>query len=113
MRKISTAQKPSDDELNGFYKSLSDCKPECLSLVHPSYLVCFISKTRNIKCIADLFDQKYLELSYLELLQECNKVDVKLSDQEIDLIEKETIDQAKGRQPFSRKLHNRIFYTHS
>ena len=34
--------------------------------------------------------------SYPELLKECYSVDIVLSDEDIKLIERETIDQAKG-----------------
>ena len=35
-------------------------------------------------------------LSYPELLKECYSVDMVLSDEDIELIERDTIDQAKG-----------------
>ena len=54
---ISATQKRFADELNAFYHSLSECKikPVCLSLVHP-FNESFISSTRNIKAMTDLFD---------------------------------------------------------
>lgn len=87
-----------------FYKSLSECKirPVCLSLIHP-YSDSFISSTRNIKAVPDLFEKKYLDLSYTDLLKECHKVDVKLSDEQIKSIERDTIDQAKGSAFFRHR----------
>ena len=88
---------PSTDELQEFYKSLSECsvKPVCLSLIHP-FSESFISTTRDIKSITDLYEKKYLDLSYPELLQKCYKVDLKLSEEQIKAIERDTFDQAKG-----------------
>ena len=93
----SPLQKPSAEEMKEFYKSLSECKikPVCLSLIHP-YSESFISSTRNIKAIPDLFEKKYLDLPYTDLLKECYKLKLNLSDEEIKYIEKETINQAKG-----------------
>lgn len=88
---------PSANEIQQFYKTLSECsiKPVCLSLIHP-YSESFISRTRDIKSIPDLYEKKYLDLSYPDLLQECYKVDLKLSDKEIKAIERDTVDQGKG-----------------
>lgn len=88
---------PSADELQEFYKSLSECsvKPVCLSLIHP-YSEPFISTTRDIKSIPDLYEKKYFDLSYAELLQECYKVDLKLSEEQIKAIERDTVNQAEG-----------------
>ena len=92
-----TVQKPSQDDLQLFFKSLNDCKdkPVCLRLVQP-YSKSFVSKTRGINQISHLFDEKYLDLNYIELLKECNAVQLHLSDTDIRLIEKDTISQAGG-----------------
>ena len=63
----------------------------CLSLVQP-YSEKFVSKTRGMKPISDLFDEKYSDLKYIELLKECNAVQLHLSDTDIRLIEKDTIN---------------------
>ena len=39
---------------------------------------------------------KFLDLTYPELLDVCNTVNVELTDKNIKVIEKETVDQAKG-----------------
>ena len=90
-------EKPSEDELSGFFASLSECKvkPVALSLVKP-YSESFIIKSRNIPSVTDLFQEDYLMPSYPELLKECYSVDIVLSDEDIELIERDTIDQAKG-----------------
>ena len=100
--KASTSiEKPPEDELSGFFASLSECKvkPVALSLVKP-YSESFIIKSRNIPSVTDLLQEDYLMLSYRELLKECYSVDIVLSDEDIELIERDTIDQAKG-EPFS------------
>jgi hypothetical protein len=86
--------KPSAKELDAFYKSLSECKikPVCLSL-EKSYADTFISKTRNISTYADLFDPKFLQLNYIDLLKECYKVELSISPEDIALIERETVEQ--------------------
>ena len=94
---------PSKDELQQFYKSLSECrvKPVRLSLIHP-HSESFISTTRDIKAIPDLYEKKYLDLSYPKLLQKCYKVDLKLSG-EIKAIQRDTVDQARGSAFFRHR----------
>lgn len=86
------------------FASLSECqiKPMCLSLIYP-FCDSFISSTRNIKSVTDLFENKYLQLSYTDLLKECYRVEVRLSDDEIKAIERETIAQAKGSAFFRHR----------
>lgn len=70
--KNSTLQKPSADEINEISQSLSECqiKPVCLTLIYP-FCDSFILSTRNLKSVTDLFENKYLQLSYTDLLKEC------------------------------------------
>ena len=72
-----------------FYKSLSDCsiKPVCLSLIHP-YSESFISSTR-------ILNQSQI-CTKRNILNECYKVELKLSDEQMKAIERDTVDQAKG-----------------
>ena len=44
----------------------------------------------------DLFDRKYLDFSYPDLLKACNQVEIQLSKNDIQQIEKDTTLQAKG-----------------
>ena len=90
-------EKPSPDELNGCLASLSECilKSVALSLVEP-YSDSFVLQSRNIPTITDLLQEKFLDLTYPELLEECNTVNVELPDKDIKVIEKETVDQTKG-----------------
>ena len=100
------AEKPSPDKLSGFLTSLSECKvkPVALSLVKP-YSDSFVLQSRNIPTITDLFQKKFLDLSYPELLEECDTVNVELSaDKDIKVIERGTADQAKGGAFFCTRL---------
>ena len=91
------AEKPSPDELGRFLPSLSECKlkPVVLSLAKP-YSDSFVLQSRNIPTITDLLQEKFLDLTYPELLEVCNAVNVELTDKDIKVIERETVDQAKG-----------------
>ena len=55
----------------------------------------FISKTRGIKPITNLFDENYLQMNYANLLQECQNIQLRISDAEIQMIERETLNQAR------------------
>ena len=80
---------PKVEELKQFYDSLSEFKnkPVCLCLVQ-SHSESFISKTRGVKPTTNLFDENYLHMNYANLLQECQKIQLRISDAEIQLIEK-------------------------
>ena len=99
---------PSADEMKEFYKSLSECsiKPVCPSLIHP-YSNLFIFSTRNIKAVPNFYYKKYLELSYPDLLKECYKNDLKLLDEQLKAIERDTANQAK-QSPFFKELGGKV-----
>ena len=80
---------PKAEELKQFYDSLSEFKNMhiCPSPVQ-SHPESFISKTWGIKPITNLFDENYLHMNYANLLQECQKIQLRISDAEIQLIEK-------------------------
>eukprot|EP00058_Branchiostoma_floridae_P022053 XP_002607543.1 hypothetical protein BRAFLDRAFT_106492 [Branchiostoma floridae] len=52
------------------------------------YAIDYFSRTSILK--------KYLDMSYDDLLEECSKVEVQLSDSERKLIKEDTRDQARG-----------------
>lgn len=60
---------PDSSELNDFFARLSLCKnkPVVLSVIHP-YSETFSPKSSHIQAIPDLFDKKYLNMEYHELL---------------------------------------------
>ena len=68
----------------------------CLSLVDP-YSNAFVIESNDIPTVPDLFKENYMNLTYPELLQQCLKADIRLSEHDIRTIEKDTRDQAKGR----------------
>ena len=48
-----------------------------------------------LESITNLFDENYLHMNYRDLLQECQKIQLKIQDAEIQLIERETFNQAR------------------
>jgi len=44
-----------------------------------------------------------MKLNYIDLLKECQKVEFSLTDEQIKIIEKETITQAKGGSFYQRR----------
>ena len=96
-KKNKPVAKPSASEMDEFFAALNDCKikPVALSLLQP-YSEAFVLKSRTIKTIPDLFDEKYLNAPYDELIKACYEVNISVTDKEIDIIEKDTINQAKG-----------------
>ena len=42
-----------------------------------------------------MFDENYLQMNYANLLQECQNIQLRISDAEIQLIERETLNQAR------------------
>ena len=83
--------------MDTFYANLnkSSIKPVALSLIQP-YSDQFVSQSRSIPTIPDLFDNENLTLSYPDLLKKCFSVEICLSTEEILQIEKDTQNQAKG-----------------
>lgn len=68
---------PDEIDLSNFYTELNSCKakPVSLSLIHP-FSETFVLKSRNIPTIPDLFDKKYLDLEYHDLLEACSNVNI-------------------------------------
>ena len=54
-------------------------KPVSVSLIHP-YSDTFVSKSRSIASIPDLFDKEYLE--YHDLLEACSNVNIQITAEE-------------------------------
>ena len=87
----------SVDEMSQFFKKLNQCeeKASLLSLIEP-YADQFISKSRNIPVVTDLYDPNNLHLNYPELLRKCLQVEINISEKEIETVEQDTRTQAKG-----------------
>ena len=61
---------PGEINLKNFYAKLNSCKTKAvaLSLIHP-FSYSFVSKSRDISTISDLFHKKYFDLEYHDLLK--------------------------------------------
>ena len=60
-------------------------------------------KSGDLPRITDLYDNKYLDFEYHELIKECSQVTLNISDVDIKLIEKDTRNQSKGNNFFSHR----------
>ena len=87
----------SVEEMSQFFKKLNQCeeKASLLSLIDP-YADQFISKSRNVPVVTDLYDPNNLDLNYPELLRKCLEVAINISEKEIETVEQDTRTQAKG-----------------
>lgn len=88
---------PSADDINEFYKKLNKCstKAVALSLVDP-YAEQFVSNSRTVPVVSDLYETANLDLEYPELLQKCIAVNLDISEENVGKIEMDTRDQAKS-----------------
>ena len=86
-KKVNSIPRASNEEMATFYEELNEgkIKPVAFSLVRP-YSEQFVNKSRNAPAIPDLFDQKYMEHSYPELLKVCSEVELSLTPEEIKQI---------------------------
>ena len=90
-------QLPSIEEMNKFLQTLNLCdtKTVVLSSINP-YAEQFVVKSQNVPVLSDLYDLNNLQLSYPELLQKCEDVNIMLSDENIKIVEQDTREQAKS-----------------
>ena len=87
----------SAQEVSDFYEKLNKCetKAALLTLIDP-FAKQFVSKSRNVPVLTDLFESCNLDLKYTELLQKCLEVKIYISEGEIEIVEQDTRGQAKG-----------------
>ena len=78
-------------------------KSVALSLIE-SYSEQFIMKSRSIPTISDLFDPSNFDLSHPELQEKCENIDLTISESQVELIEQDTREQAKGNAFSSTEL---------
>ena len=92
---------PSKAEMDQFYAELSKSKnkPIALSII-PEYAESYVSKSCSVPTIKDLFENKYLDLTYPELPKVCQEIDIKITKEQITQVERDTITQAKGTNLF-------------
>ena len=91
---------PSGTEIDQFYKALSGCgtKPAVLSVTLP-FAYDFQPKTTLTNFpqpLPELFKDKYLVMDYVTLLDACSTVDIALSADMAEAVEKATRDQASS-----------------
>ena len=87
-------------------ESLSKCmnsKPIALSLT-PQFEESYVLQSGTVPTINDLFNKKYLNFTFPELLKVCNDVEVELSKEQIKAVEKDTRSQAKGNKHRSGRI---------
>ncbi|CAH3031999.1 unnamed protein product [Pocillopora meandrina] len=90
---------PSKPEMDTFYAKLSKSSNKPIALYADSYIL----KSRCVPTISDLFDKKYLALSYPELLKACQEVDIEITKEQILQVERDTVAQAKGNSFFRHR----------
>lgn len=78
--------------MDTFYAKLSksSSKPIALSLI-PEYADSYILKSRCVPTISDLFDKRYLALSYPELLKACQEVDIEITKEQMLQVDKRRV----------------------
>lgn len=91
----------TEEEVRELYKNLSKCdvKPSILSLI-PEYSDSYVPKAsipQFPRPLSLLYDPNFLKLSYPELLEKCEHVDVSVSSQMSLLVEKETRNQSQSK----------------
>jgi len=95
---------PSATEMAGLFEKLDTTKFKSpLLSFEDQHFEAFLPTSHNVATISELADQKYLDMSYDDLLEECSKVEVQLSDSERKLIEEDTRDQARGSSFFKHR----------
>ena len=95
---------PTKEEIQAFNKELSDTgtMPVVLSLITP-YAEAYVLPSRDAPTVMDLHQTKYLDLSYPDLINLCKETKIKISSEEIAQIERDTINQAKGKAFFKHR----------
>ena len=84
---------------------LNKCKTKAVALtLTDEYADSFAFKSQSIPTMSDLFEEKYLDLSYPELLHVCAETEIQISEEHIQTIERDTITQSKGKNFFRHRL---------
>ena len=80
-----------------FTQDSASVKLNLCASVQP-YLNAFVTESNEIQTVPDLFRDHYMDLTYPELLQQCLKTDIRLSEHDI-----RTIEKAKVRGSFRHR----------
>ena len=97
---------PSKAEMDQFFVELSKSKnkPITPEYAHiPEYAGSYVCKSRSVPTIKDVLENKYLDLSYPDLLKVCQEIDIKITTEQITQVERDTITQAKGTNFFKHR----------
>ena len=88
-------QAPTEAEVNSFYEKLNTSKKKlvALSLIYP-YSESFVTKSRTVQAVPDLFDMKYLNTQYNELLEICAEVNIEITPEQVKIIEEDSRKQS-------------------
>ena len=94
-------QAPTEAELNSFYEKLNTCKskPVAVSLIYP-YSESFVTRSRTIQTVPDLYNENFLNMQYNELLEACAKVNIEITLEEAKIIEEDTRKQSSSNAFF-------------
>ena len=103
--KVTTS---STEEMSTLFEKLNQCKikPVALSLVN-NYADQFVSKSRTVPVVSDLFETENVDLEYPDLLRKCVNLTLDISLEDINQVEIDTRSQAKGTE-FFRHCAGRI-----
>ena len=93
-------QKPSEQEVEELFASLSKCKtkPAILSLVAP-YADNYVPKSLNENfppCVSQLYNPDAILMNYGELLKHCETYDIEVTQEQADAVEASTKSQSKS-----------------
>ncbi len=90
-----------DSRLDSFFKNLASCgtKPGILSVIsdYSDTYIPYLDKSSFPKPLKELFEQKYLSYCYLDLLNVSDKIEINMTQEMSDLIERETRDQSNSK----------------
>ena len=93
----------TSDEFNKFLSAIAPSKP-AFHAVYPTFSSNFCPKALHDnypKVLTELYDEESSNLSYKNLLEFCNSIELKISEQQIRRVEKETRGQYKSPLWFS------------
>ena len=79
------------------FTKLGNCKTKAVALsLIPAYADQFVVESRAVPVVSDLFNTENLDMNFPELLKLCLNVNLDISDEQTEQVEKDTRSQAKG-----------------
>ena len=109
MKRKKDIQAPPEAELNYFYGKLNACKskPVALSLIYP-YSESFVTLSRTIQTVPDLYNEGYLNTQYNQLLEAWAKVNIEITPEQANIIEEDNRKQSSSNAFFLQPSHSLI-----